>query len=122
MSLATNGIAAVRAAADTHFDIILMDWHMPEMDGLEAARAIRDNETAAGSGARVPIVAVTANALHNHRERCIEAGMDDYLSKPFTRAQLRTILEQWLNQAEAEKALCIVRREERSRRSGLRVA
>lgn len=95
VSLASNGIAAVASAADTTYDAILMDWHMPELDGLDATRAIRANEAAAGVEA-VPVIAVTANALPGHRERCLAAGMNDYLSKPFSREQLRSVLAHWL--------------------------
>ena len=75
-----NGRLAVEAARDGGIDVILMDLQMPEMGGLEAARAIRDEER--DRGGRVPIVALTAHALQGDRERCIEAGMDGYLSKP----------------------------------------
>ena len=98
VSLASNGSEAVTAAAATRFDAILMDWHMPDVDGLAATRAIRASETATGATPPVPIIGVTANVLEGHRNRCIRAGMSDYLAKPFTRAQLRTMLEQWLDQ------------------------
>ena len=77
---ARNGREAVAAAAAEDFDLILMDVHMPEMDGLEAARRIR---ALAGSRGRVPIVAMTANAMKSDRDACLEAGMDDFISKPF---------------------------------------
>ncbi len=77
---ATNGVEAVRLAHESAFDIILMDVHMPLMDGLEAARAVR----ALGASVRQPrIVALTANALSNDRDECFAAGMDDFVTKPF---------------------------------------
>jgi len=83
---AANGAEAVRAFAPGKFSCILMDLSMPVMDGLEATREIRRLE--AGSGLRVPIVALTANVMPDDRERCLASGMDDFLSKPFTKAQL----------------------------------
>jgi CheY-like chemotaxis protein len=68
---------------------------MPEMDGFDATRALRKIETKRG-GARIPIIALTANALEGDRERCIEAGMDDYLAKPFKPEQLGKVLQAWM--------------------------
>jgi CheY-like chemotaxis protein len=91
--LRDNGQLGVAAHAAAPYDLILMDCQMPVMDGYEAARAIR----ALGADARhVPIVALTANALEGDRERCLAAGMNDYLTKPLKRERLRTALEQWL--------------------------
>ena len=90
-----NGRQAVEALAgaadEQSFDVVLMDMHMPEMDGLEATRLIRASEKNAG-GRRVPIVALTANAFEEDREACIAAGMDDYLSKPVEPEVLNGIL------------------------------
>jgi len=68
---------------------------MPEMDGFEAASEIRRRE--AGSGRRVPIIALTASAIEGDREQCLAAGMDDYLPKPFTAEQIRSALGNWLS-------------------------
>src|SRR5688572_29399845 len=77
VTVVNNGREALDAYAHGAFDLILMDCHMPEMDGFEATREIRELERAAGSGKRVPIVALTANAMAHDREECLNAGMDD---------------------------------------------
>ncbi|MGD1067137.1 MAG: response regulator [Vulcanimicrobiaceae bacterium] len=92
--IAHNGREAVDAVAREPYDLILMDLHMPEMDGIAAARAIRAREVS--SGAHVTIVALTANALEQDRRACLEAGMDDYLVKPIQLDSLRAVLERWL--------------------------
>ncbi|MEZ4653363.1 MAG: CHASE domain-containing protein, partial [Candidatus Eisenbacteria bacterium] len=92
--IAANGREAVELAQSTEPDLILMDCVMPEMDGLEATREIRRWETRA-SRARVPIVAVTANALADERERCFQAGMDDFISKPYRSEDLLRVTRQW---------------------------
>jgi PAS domain S-box-containing protein len=93
VSTASNGHEGVlAAAADPDLDLILMDCQMPVMDGLAAARAIRAAETA---GSRVPIVALTGNAMPGDREACVAAGMDDYLAKPFSLAALRAMIDRW---------------------------
>jgi CheY-like chemotaxis protein/anti-sigma regulatory factor (Ser/Thr protein kinase) len=89
--LATNGREAVEAAAREAFDLIFMDVQMPEVDGLEATRRIRDAELA--TGRRTPIAAMTAHAMTGDRERCLTAGMDHYLSKPLEKAALLALLE-----------------------------
>lgn len=94
--LVDNGSKAVAAyTAGTRFDCILMDVRMPEMDGLEATRAIRDWERA-HAGRHCPIMAVTANNSGEDRQACIDAGMDDFLSKPLVRADLQNKLAHWL--------------------------
>ncbi|MFH0822364.1 MAG: response regulator, partial [Pseudomonadota bacterium] len=80
VQVANNGMEALRVLGTERFDIILMDVQMPEMDGLQATRAIRRGEE--GTGRRTPIVAMTAHAMREDEERCVEAGMDGYVSKP----------------------------------------
>ncbi|CAK0772645.1 two-component system, sensor histidine kinase [Gammaproteobacteria bacterium] len=94
VDLAENGSEAVTAASKVQYDLILMDMQMPEMDGLEATRQIRSR---AGLNARVPIIALTANAMPSDQEACREAGMDDFLSKPFKRENLVTCLARWID-------------------------
>ena len=79
------------------YDIVLMDAHMPVLDGLEATRAIKVLFAAQedGGASCPPIIAVTANAFDEDRRRCLEAGMDDYLAKPFDREELHRLLERW---------------------------
>jgi len=93
-----NGLRAVERVAEQTFDLVFMDCQMPEMDGFAATRAIRARETAARDeedAPRLPIVALTAHAMHSDRQECLAAGMDDYVSKPFTRDGLRRVLEKW---------------------------
>lgn len=89
-----DGVAARKAAALGDHDIVFMDCHMPATDGFDATRHIRDDERRRGA-ARVPIVALTADALVSDRERCLEAGMDDFMTKPVSRAQLAATIERW---------------------------
>lgn len=92
--VANNGKEAVAAVSTHKFSVILMDCHMPEMDGFEATVAIRKLE--ALSGTYTPIIAVTALAMAGDRERCIAAGMDDYISKPIDKDLLKIKLNHWL--------------------------
>jgi two-component system, sensor histidine kinase len=94
---ARHGREALEHLAAQRFDLVLMDCQMPEMDGYEATAQIRRR----ASGAHLPVIALTANAMVGDRERCIEAGMDDYLAKPFTRDQLEAVLARWLQPAAA---------------------
>jgi CheY-like chemotaxis protein len=96
VEIAKDGEEAVRAVKEKAYDLVLMDCQMPVMDGFEATRVIRHNETCQESGVHLPIVALTADAVQGDREQCLAAGMDDYLAKPFTQGKLRDILEKWL--------------------------
>ena len=97
--VAGDGREALDLLAADRFDIVLMDCQMPELDGLEACRIVRERERTQGAS-RQSIIAVTANAMEGDRETCLAAGMDDYLSKPFSVEQLRTVLERWISPAE----------------------
>jgi CheY-like chemotaxis protein/anti-sigma regulatory factor (Ser/Thr protein kinase) len=95
VSLASDGREAVEASEGRRFDLVFMDIKMPVMDGLEAARAIREREALCGEH-RTPIVALTANAFAEDREQCFEAGMDECLVKPIKVAELQSCLERVL--------------------------
>jgi CheY-like chemotaxis protein len=90
LSVVNNGVEAVERSAKEDFDLILMDIQMVEMDGLQATREIRARES--DSSTRVPIVAMTANAMKGDQEACLEAGMDGYVSKPFRKVELMDAL------------------------------
>ncbi|SFK90720.1 diguanylate cyclase (GGDEF) domain-containing protein [Nitrosomonas aestuarii] len=96
VEVVNNGQEAVNAAADKKYDVILMDCHMPEMDGFEATRIIRELENTRNTQDHVPIIALTADVQKGIVERCLDSGMDAYLSKPFNKKRLREQLEKWL--------------------------
>jgi two-component system, sensor histidine kinase and response regulator len=93
--VARDGLEALQEMKRGQVALTLMDCQMPELDGYDATRAFREHEATAGSG-HLPIIAMTANALEGDRERCLEAGMDDYLSKPLRPSELEIALERWL--------------------------
>jgi CheY-like chemotaxis protein len=98
--LAANGYEVLEWLDKEPFDLILMDCQMPEMDGFEATRRIRAQQATA----HIPIIALTANALPEDREMCLQAGMDDYLPKPFKPEALRAVLERWAQKRPAQAA------------------
>jgi signal transduction histidine kinase/CheY-like chemotaxis protein/HPt (histidine-containing phosphotransfer) domain-containing protein len=93
--VAEDGVQALEVLANAHYDAVLMDCQMPRMDGFQATRALRERERAHGL-LRTPVIALTANALAGDRQACLDAGMDDYLGKPFTSVQLLLALRRWL--------------------------
>jgi len=103
---AVNGLLALEAVAESTYAAVLMDCQMPIMDGLTATQEIRRREAAsteAGVSGRVPIIALTANAMAANRERCLAAGMDDFLPKPFTQAELARVLARWAPVPQASR-------------------
>lgn len=97
VTVAVNGLEAVEKVQQECYDIVLMDCHMPDMDGYSATGTIRKWEADKPKGDRLPIIAVTANALSGDREKCLDAGMDDHLAKPFRKADLEGTLRRWCN-------------------------
>ena len=95
VDIVQNGQQALDVLKNSHYDLVLMDCQMPEMDGFEATRLFRHYETEQGLP-RVPVVAVTASVLNDERAACLACGMDDVLAKPFKRKELVTTLERWL--------------------------
>ena len=96
VDVAEDGGEAVDAIRDTAYDLVLMDCHMPVMDGFEATAVIRRREATDPAKTHLPIVALTADAVEGDREHCLASGMDDYLAKPFTQDDLYSVLEKWL--------------------------
>lgn len=104
VTLADDGAQGVARVRETSFDVVLMDCQMPVMGGLEATGVIRN--LADGRGRTLPIIALTANAMHGDEQACLDAGMNAFLAKPYTLAALRTELVRWLPQSEAPAAAC----------------
>lgn len=96
--VAANGLEAIDALRRLPYDMVLMDCHMPELDGFEATRRIRELETSGELNRHIPVIALTANAMQEDRERCLRAGMDDYISKPVNVDQLIHTLVKWARQ------------------------
>jgi two-component system sensor histidine kinase/response regulator len=99
--LVANGLEALEALERIPYNLILMDCQMPEMDGWEATRKIREREANLESMRRLPIIAMTADAMQGDRERCLECGMDDYIAKPVRIDDLRSALDRQLNAVDA---------------------
>ncbi len=95
-----NGLEVLTALKSISYDLVLMDCQMPEMDGYQATQEFRKTET---PGTRLPIIAMTANALRGDDQKCISAGMDAYISKPVDVEKLNAVLQKWLNVASNEK-------------------
>ncbi|WP_296002843.1 response regulator, partial [Rugamonas sp.] len=96
VNLAADGEQALQSVRDDDYDLVLMDCQMPVMDGFAATAEIRRHESQQGRAGAVPIIAITANALQGDREACLAAGMDDYLSKPFTQQALGQAIARWI--------------------------
>jgi CheY-like chemotaxis protein len=95
--VAASGSEVLKKVKDKAFDAVLMDWHMPELDGLTATRLIRAQGLRARTTNRnVPILALTASAMPGDKETCLAAGVDDYLPKPYTYSELVDVLRRWL--------------------------
>ena len=97
-----NGEDALQVVTDDEYDIVLMDCHMPKMNGYDATKAIRQM---GGAYQHLPIIAMTANAMHGERERCLDVGMDDYISKPVDKKLLVNILSNWINFGDLVESL-----------------
>eukprot|EP01098_Paradermamoeba_levis_P002438 TRINITY_DN1282_c0_g3_i2.p1 TRINITY_DN1282_c0_g3~~TRINITY_DN1282_c0_g3_i2.p1 ORF type:complete len:354 (+),score=113.38 TRINITY_DN1282_c0_g3_i2:1026-2087(+) len=113
VTLAENGLQAVAACEKEFFDLILMDVQMPEMGGFEATAKIRELESK--KGIRTPIIAMTAHAIQGYHEKCLEGGMDGYISKPIHVETLKRTLEEILGKAEASKPHAQLKREKENR-------
>ena len=97
-----NGQEALEALETIPYDLVLMDCHMPRMDGYEATKAIRKSKKVRDPA--IPIIAMTAGAMQEDRDKCLEAGMDDYLSKPVVPKTLTETLDKWLSKKDKSTA------------------
>jgi PAS domain S-box-containing protein len=115
VTIVGNGRRAIEALSEARYDLVLMDCQMPEMDGYEATRVIRESGPAMPPQARgettMPIIALTAHAMQGVREECLAAGMNDYISKPFNQAELEKILRRWLTTDRSTRAAAPARSE-----------
>jgi CheY-like chemotaxis protein len=98
---AANGVIALQRMQEQEYDLLLMDFQMPEMDGPEASMRIRAGQSGINR-VNIPIVAMTANAMKTDRERCEEAGMDDFLAKPLLLDELAKVMQRWHQRLEAK--------------------
>ena len=98
-AIVENGKLALEKFTAERPDLVLMDVSMPDMNGLEATKAMRQAERDAGDGVRTPIIGLTAHALEGDKETCIEAGMDDYMPKPISPDALQAKIAEWLNKS-----------------------
>lgn len=98
VDVVVTGLEVMEALERTSYDAVLMDCQMPEMDGFQATKMLRLRERQRNEQRPTPVIAVTANALEGERDRCLEAGMDDYICKPFSQDELRMVLQRWLDQ------------------------
>ncbi len=121
VDVAANGVETIKALEAFHYDLVLMDVQMPEMDGIEATKAIRDPQSRV-LNRQVIIVAMTAHAMQGDREKCVQAGMDDYLAKPIERPALIAVLSKWLKPkgeldqlvvSKPEEKVVLINREEK---------
>jgi signal transduction histidine kinase/CheY-like chemotaxis protein len=103
--LAFNGIGGFKMLESQRFDLILCDCSMPEMNGYDFTRTLRTREATAGIGYRVPVIALTANAFREDADKCFEAGMDDFISKPVTMDRLAAMLVRWLSPSPLSSAM-----------------
>ena len=111
--VANNGDDALRAMLHERFDLVLMDCHMAGRDGYETSEEIRCREERSTRADRIPIVALTADFLESNRQKCLNCGMDDYVTKPFTQEHLRIVLTRWLNgpdKVESQPPIAVHRR------------
>ena len=97
VEVASNGVEALAMLEKVEYDMVMMDCHMPEMDGFAATRTFREREAANEASKKTPIVAVTANAMKGEKERCISVGFDDFLAKPIDRMELQDMLLRYID-------------------------